>query len=107
MSTVFLVVLLGYSSSLEYVSYTQVPLLEPSLAGFSLSTTNGLLFSASKHTYMYNRSSRSWPQPVLLRQIEEGPLQVRVWNPKVWTYFDLASFPSNISYSCTLPTDPT
>lgn len=23
-----------------------------------------------------------WPQPVLLRTIEEGPLQVRVWNPK-------------------------
>lgn len=26
-----------------------------------------------------------WPQPVLLRTIEEGPLQVRVWNPKVST----------------------
>ncbi|KAF7332675.1 Poly polymerase pla1 [Mycena kentingensis (nom. inval.)] len=26
----------------------------------------------------------SWPQPVLLKQIEEGPLQVRVWNPKVY-----------------------
>lgn len=26
---------------------------------------------------------RQWPQPVLLKQIEEGPLQVRVWNPKV------------------------
>ena len=26
---------------------------------------------------------RSWPQPVLLKQIEDGPLQVRVWNPKV------------------------
>ncbi|KAF7322617.1 hypothetical protein HMN09_00040200 [Mycena chlorophos] len=25
-----------------------------------------------------------WPQPVLLKQIEEGPLQVRVWNPKVY-----------------------
>lgn len=24
-----------------------------------------------------------WPQPVLLKPIEEGPLQVRVWNPKV------------------------
>lgn len=24
-----------------------------------------------------------WPQPILLRPIEEGPLQVRVWNPKV------------------------
>ena len=26
---------------------------------------------------------RTWPQPVLLKQIEEGPLPVRVWNPKV------------------------
>ncbi len=25
----------------------------------------------------------NWPQPVMLRQIEEGPLSVRVWNPKV------------------------
>ncbi|PCH40954.1 polymerase [Wolfiporia cocos MD-104 SS10] len=26
----------------------------------------------------------SWPQPVLLKQIEEGPLPVRVWNPKIY-----------------------
>ena len=25
-----------------------------------------------------------WPQPVLLKQIEDGPLQVRVWNPKIY-----------------------
>lgn len=25
-----------------------------------------------------------WPQPVLLKQPEEGPLQVRVWNPKIY-----------------------
>ncbi|UZJ52103.1 hypothetical protein CBS101457_001423 [Exobasidium rhododendri] len=25
-----------------------------------------------------------WPQPVLLRNIEEGPLPVRVWNPKLY-----------------------
>ncbi|KAG0235721.1 polynucleotide adenylyltransferase [Actinomortierella wolfii] len=25
-----------------------------------------------------------WPQPVLLKPIEEGPLQVRVWNPKLY-----------------------
>lgn len=25
-----------------------------------------------------------WPQPVLLKNIEEGPLQVRVWNPKIY-----------------------
>ncbi|KAI0921175.1 hypothetical protein AcW1_004762 [Taiwanofungus camphoratus] len=26
----------------------------------------------------------SWPQPVLLKQIEDGPLPVRVWNPKLY-----------------------
>ncbi|KAJ3137769.1 polynucleotide adenylyltransferase [Geranomyces variabilis] len=26
----------------------------------------------------------SWPQPVLLKHIEEGPLAVRVWNPKIY-----------------------
>lgn len=26
---------------------------------------------------------RKWPNPVLLKPIEDGPLQVRVWNPKV------------------------
>lgn len=25
----------------------------------------------------------AWPQPVLLKHIEDGPLRVRVWNPKV------------------------
>ena len=25
-----------------------------------------------------------WPQPVLLKNIEHGPLQVRVWNPKIY-----------------------
>ncbi|KAJ7289790.1 Poly(A) polymerase central domain-containing protein [Mycena rebaudengoi] len=29
-------------------------------------------------------SKWSWPQPVLLKQIEEGPLQVRVWNPRLY-----------------------
>ncbi|KAI9783101.1 MAG: polynucleotide adenylyltransferase [Geoglossum umbratile] len=27
----------------------------------------------------------SWPQPVLLKPIEDGPLNVRVWNPKIYT----------------------
>ncbi|RPD66882.1 polymerase [Lentinus tigrinus ALCF2SS1-7] len=27
----------------------------------------------------------SWPQPVLLKPIEDGPLQVRVWNPKLYS----------------------
>ena len=26
-----------------------------------------------------------WPRPIMLKQIEEGPLQVRVWNPQVLT----------------------
>lgn len=26
----------------------------------------------------------SWPEPVLLKRIEEGPLQVRVWNPRIY-----------------------
>ncbi|TPX38308.1 hypothetical protein SmJEL517_g00133 [Synchytrium microbalum] len=25
-----------------------------------------------------------WPQPVMLKQIEDGPLQVRVWNPRIY-----------------------
>lgn len=25
----------------------------------------------------------SWPTPVLLKAIEDGPLNVRIWNPKV------------------------
>lgn len=25
-----------------------------------------------------------WPQPVMLKSIEEGPLQVRVWNPRIY-----------------------
>ena len=29
------------------------------------------------------RVCRAWPQPVLLKQIEDGPLPVRVWNPRV------------------------
>ncbi|KAK6462975.1 Poly(A) polymerase central domain-containing protein [Scheffersomyces coipomensis] len=30
-------------------------------------------------------SQWSWPQPVLLKQIEDGPLQVRVWNPRLYS----------------------
>ncbi|KAG7660368.1 PAP1 [[Candida] subhashii] len=29
-------------------------------------------------------SQWSWPQPVLLKHIEDGPLQVRVWNPRLY-----------------------
>ncbi|KAI7899221.1 Poly(A) polymerase central domain-containing protein [Cokeromyces recurvatus] len=39
--------------------------------------------------YIVNRfffimSRWRWPQPVLLRHLEDGPLQVRVWNPKLY-----------------------
>ena len=45
-------------------------------------------FTSAGHSFTW--WNRSWPQPVLLKQIEDGPLQVRVWNPKVeveYTYF--------------------
>lgn len=29
-------------------------------------------------------SEWKWPQPVILKPIEDGPLQVRVWNPKIY-----------------------
>lgn len=29
-------------------------------------------------------SQWNWPQPILLKQIEEGPLQVKTWNPKIY-----------------------
>ena len=29
----------------------------------------------------------TWPQPVMLKNIEDGPLQARVWNPKVSMLF--------------------
>ncbi|QWU88880.1 hypothetical protein CA3LBN_003188 [Candidozyma haemuli] len=28
----------------------------------------------------------NWPQPVLLKPIEDGPLQVRVWNPRIYPH---------------------
>ena len=48
---------------------------------------------------------RSWPQPVLLKQIEDGPLQVRVWNPKAGiSIFISAQFNSSL-FSYILVTD--
>lgn len=32
--------------------------------------------------FIYTRWN--WPQPVLLKHIEDGPLQVRIWNPKIY-----------------------
>lgn len=31
----------------------------------------------------YANACRDWPQPVILKTIEEGPPTFRVWNPKV------------------------
>lgn len=38
-------------------------------------------------------SQWSWPQPVLLKQIEDGPLQVRVWNPRLYPHDRLHRMP--------------
>lgn len=34
--------------------------------------------------FFYILSRWRWPQPVLLKGIEDGPLQVRIWNPKIY-----------------------
>ncbi|KAJ6454113.1 Poly(A) polymerase central domain-containing protein [Mycena sanguinolenta] len=36
------------------------------------------------HRFFTVLSKWPWPDPVLLKGIEEGPLQVRVWNPKLY-----------------------
>ena len=35
--------------------------------------------------FFYIISTWSWPQPILLKNIEDGPLHVRVWNPSLYT----------------------
>nr|ADY62671.1 PAPa [Candida metapsilosis] len=35
----------------------------------------------------------NWPQPVLLKAIEDGPLQVRVWNPRLYAHDRLHRMP--------------
>ncbi|KAG5363026.1 Poly(A) polymerase PAPa [Yarrowia sp. B02] len=34
-----------------------------------------------------------WPQPVLLKKIEDGPLQARVWNPRIYSQDKLHRMP--------------
>ena len=36
------------------------------------------------HKFFNIMISWPWPRPVMLKEIEDGPLQVRVWNPMVW-----------------------
>lgn len=90
---VFWVVLLGLCWSLEYVNCTLTQLQVQLSAGSLLSCTNGEQPSSTIIALHAHRLSlRSWPQPVLLKQIEDGPLPVRVWNPKVWHLVMIASF---------------
>ena len=35
----------------------------------------------------------NWPEPVLLKSIEDGPLQVRVWNPRLYLHDRLHRMP--------------
>ena len=35
----------------------------------------------------------NWPEPVLLKSIEDGPLQVRVWNPRLYPHDRLHRMP--------------
>lgn len=35
----------------------------------------------------------NWPEPVLLKLIEDGPLQVRVWNPRLYPHDRLHRMP--------------
>ena len=50
-----------------------------------------------------DRHYRKWPQPVLLKQIEDGPLPVRIWNPKVSTAYFRGTRGLIRLCSCTLP----
>ena len=36
------------------------------------------------HKFFHILCQWKWPQPILLKAIEDGPLQVRVWNPKLY-----------------------
>jgi hypothetical protein len=49
----------------------------------------------------YLTSTRAWPQPVLLKQIEDGPLRIRVWNPRVLEFVTVGHSHSDSSLSCT------
>jgi poly(A) polymerase Pap1 len=40
----------------------------------------------------------AWPQPVLLKPIEDGPLQIKVWNPKVRLFFLICTERCDFAY---------
>lgn len=44
---------------------------------------NVVCFRHSEISSYIDALSRKWPQPVVLRKIEDGHLNMRVWNPKV------------------------
>ncbi|KAJ3097771.1 polynucleotide adenylyltransferase [Phlyctochytrium planicorne] len=43
-----------------------------------------LKWSGSPPRKVTDINTRNWPQPVLLKSIEDGSLQVRVWNPRIY-----------------------
>ena len=84
-----------------YVSYIPTLSLVQLLADFlSLCINGALQILICRDSYL--TSLRSWPQPVLLKQIEDGPLQVRVWNPRVRPPTLASRAYSDSSSSCTL-----
>lgn len=36
------------------------------------------------HKFFHVLTSWRWPQPIMLKAIEDGPLQVRIWNPQIY-----------------------
>ena len=50
-------------------------------------------------------ATRAWPQPILLKQTEDGPLRVRVWNPRVRQFELVMCIHSHSYLSCTLATE--
>src|SRR6266404_9502136 len=71
----------GPCLSRAYVNYTLMPLQAPLSADFLLSSINGAPCLAASEFSL--TSTRRWPQPVLLKRIEDGAQQLRVWDPKV------------------------
>jgi len=93
--------LLGLCSLRVYASYTPMPSLAQLLADFLSLCINGMLQILSCLD-SHLTSIRSWPHPVVLKQIEDGPLPVPVWNPNVRPSTLASRAYSDSSSSCTL-----
>lgn len=79
-SWAFAVVSRGPCWSLESVSSIQISLLAAWWQSSSPYTCSGKFYQHSRDEAHF----RPWPQPVILKNIEDGPLQVRVWNPRLY-----------------------